>query len=313
MTLDQAAMSLLASSARVIGPGGGGTNVDGIDVADAVIAGPRVNWNAQRFGQASRVKVVARTGIGCDNVDLPAATAAGVCITNTPDAPTESTAEYTIGLLLCLARRLCVAERRFRAEGWIDATQLIGIELAGKTLVVIGLGRIGLRVAEIARCLRMEVVAFDRSADATEEQGRGIRLVPDLCAALAMGDFISLHLPLTPQTRGLIGPREIAHMKRGAMLINTARGAIVVEAALVAALKSGQLGVAAIDVWDPEPAMANNPLLGLENVVAMPHLASSTVEGRRRNQVGAVECALTVLRGERPASLVNREVWASRR
>ena len=315
MKLEPAAKAALEGVARVIGPGGeqGTDPANGLAVADAVIAGPIVNWDAAQFARARKARVVARTGIGYDNIDLDAATAAGVCITNTPDAPTESTAEFTIGLLLCLARRLCLADRRFRSEGWIQPSELMGIELAGKTLALIGLGRIGSRVAEIARALRMKVVALDPVADRETSRARGVELVATLAEALAAADFISLHVPLTIQTRGLIGAREFAQMKRGAMLINAARGPVVDPSALLAALSNGHLAGAALDVWDPEPASRDNPLLRLDNVVAMPHIASATSEGRGRNHSGAVECVRAVLQGIRPASLVNPAVWNSRR
>lgn len=323
MKLVDEARAVLEGAAEPIGPGAGADSgasrheaavtANGIEAAEAVIAGPRVLWDAARFECARRVKVVARTGIGFDNIDLAAATAAGVCVTNTPDAPTESTAEFTVGLMLCLARRLCVADRRFRTEGWLDASELLGVELAGKTLGLVGFGRIGSRVAEIALALRMKIIAHDPLADAAVARGRGVEIAGELSDMLAVADIVSLHIPLTPRTRGLIGAGEFARMKRGAMLINAARGPIVVEAALLDALKSGHLAGAAVDVWDPEPALPDNPLLRLDNVVAMPHIASATSEGRRRNHVGAVECALMVLRGARPPSLLNPEVWGMRR
>jgi len=316
MKLDPAAVAMLAEAGDLIGPGADGLAGDpqtGIDQADAVIAGPKVAWNRAAYERAPRVQVVARTGIGYDNVDVAAATAAGVCATNTPDAPTESTAEFTIAAMLALGRKLALADRRFRAEGWIPTPELVGVEFDGKTLGLVGLGRIGSRVAEIALALRMKVLAYDPHLSSDAMRAKGLTPAADLTALFSASDVVSLHLPLTPQTRGSIGEAAFAGMKKGALLINAARGPIIVEAALVAALKSGHLGGAAVDVWDPEPAEKGNPLLRLDNVLATPHIASSTVDGRRRLQVGAAECALAVLAGRVPPGLLNPGVWEKRR
>jgi D-3-phosphoglycerate dehydrogenase len=314
--LDPEAEALLAAAAEIIGPRKGPVGPDpqaGIEQADAAILGARVIWNTALFTRAARLQVVARTGIGYDNVLVPEATASGVCVLNTPEAPTESTAEFTITLMLGLARKLALADRRFRAEGWVEPTELIGVDLAEKTLGLVGLGRIGSRVAEIARALRMKVIAYDPVITAATARERGAELVPDLPALLAAADVVSLHVPLTASNRGLIGAKEMAQMKKGAFLINAARGPIVVESALVAALQSGHLGGAGIDVWEPEPLPPGNPLLRLDNVVAAPHIAAATVEGRRRSHLTAVAETLKVLRGERPVYLVNPEVWGRRR
>jgi D-3-phosphoglycerate dehydrogenase len=314
--LDPEAEAMLNSAAEIIGPRKGPVGTDplaGIEQADAAIVSAWVTWDTALFNRASRLKAISRTGIGYDNIVVPDATACGVCVLNTPEAPTESTAEFTIALMLCLARKLSLAERRFRTEGWVNATELIGVDLAEKTLGLAGLGRIGTRVAEVARALRMKVIAYDPAITAETARARGAERVPDLQTLLAASDVISLHLPLTPQNRGLIGARELAQMKRGAMLINAARGPILVEADLLAALKSGHLGGAALDVWEPEPARADNPLLKLDNVVAAPHIAAATVEGRRRSHLTAAADVLQLLRGQRPANLVNPEVWTARR
>jgi len=314
--LDPEAEAILARAAELIGPRRATDSTDaqaGIEWADGAIVGAWVTWNAALFSRASRLKVVTRTGIGYDNVSAAEATACGVCVLNTPDAPTESTAEFTIALMLCLARKLSLAERRFRAEGWVSALELVGFDLAGKTLGLAGLGRIGTRVAEIARALRMRVIGCDPIITAETAKARGAELVPDLPSLLSASDVVSLHLPLSPQNRGLIGTRELALMKRGAVLINAARGPIVDQSALLTALQSGQLAGAALDVWDPEPAQADNPFLKLDNVVASPHIAAATVEGRRRSHLAAAETTLMVLRDERPDNLVNPEVWERRR
>jgi D-3-phosphoglycerate dehydrogenase / 2-oxoglutarate reductase len=312
MELVPEARGLLAPVAALLGPGAAPLTPAAfadLPTADAAVVGSRAIWDQARFDQAGQLKVLARAGIGYDNVTVSAATDRGICVVNTPDAPTASTAEFTIALMLSLARKVCLADRRFRAEGWVPQTQLIGIELDGKTLGLVGIGRVGSRVAEVARALRMKVIAFDPGLTAETIRARGAQPAADLPALLAAADVVSLHLPLTAQTRGMMSAREIGLMKRGALLINAARGPILVERDLLTALQSGQLAGAALDVWDPEPALANNPLLKLENVVVAPHMASASADGRRRNQLGAIEGALSVLKGERPPGLVNPEVW----
>jgi D-3-phosphoglycerate dehydrogenase len=317
LELDAAVRALLSGAGEVFGPEGAGPAAPeafaGIGSADAAVVSSRASWDRARFALAGRLKVVARSGIGYDNVAVAEATACGVCVVNTPDAPTVSTAEFTVALMLALARKLCLADRRFRKEGWVAQTELVGIELDGKTLGLVGIGRIGTRVAKAARALGLRIVAFDPGLTAEAIRSRGAEPAADLTALLQAADVVSLHLPLTPQTRGLIGERELGLMKPGALLINAARGPIVVAGALLAALEGGRLAGAALDVWDREPTAADNPFLRLDNVVVAPHIASASAEGRRRNQQAAAEGALSVLRGERPAGLVNPEVWDLRR
>lgn len=306
-----------AAPVRLIGPGAPdaapGDPLRGIEEADAALSRARVAWNAGLFARAPRLKAVARSGIGVDNVALAEATAAGVCVINTPEAPTEATAEFTLALMLAAARRLCWADRRIRREGWFDSTEASGIELAGRTLGLVGFGRIGRRVAEIARALRMAVIACDPALDAETARRNGAELVPGLRELLPRADVVSLHLPLTEATRGLIGEREIGWMKPGAILINAARGPVLVESALAEALRSGRIAAAGLDVWNPEPCAAGNPLHGFDQVVAAPHIAGATEEARRGGNVGAARGVLEVLQGRRPASLVNPEVWDRRR
>jgi D-3-phosphoglycerate dehydrogenase len=311
------ALALLQPEAELFGPGFTGERpsdpYSGVEEAHGAMIGPNLAWDRAVFSRAGRLGIVSRTGIGYDNVVVPDATAAGVCVANAPDGPTESTAEFTITLMLAVARRLGAAERRFRAEGWITQTELMGIELAGKTLGVVGLGRIGSRVAEIGRALRMNIVGFDPFLSAEAAAARGVRMAPKLESLLAEADVVTLHLPLSPENRGLMNAQRLGQMKKGAILINAARGPIVVEADLLAALKSGQLFGAGLDVWNPEPTTKDNPLLKLENVVATPHLAAMTRDGRRGNHVGAAQNLVDFIRGGRPRWLVNPEVWDRRR
>lgn len=278
----------------------------GLDRTDVALVGAGFPGTATTFARARRLQAVVRFGIGHDNLDLAAATAAGIGVVNTPEAPTESTAEFTIALLLAVARRVALADRRMRTGCTGLGPELQGTDLAGKTLGLVGCGRIGQRVAEIARALRMTVQAFDPHVTAPPA---GVSLCPDLATLLATSDAVSLHVPLLPETRHLLNTRTLALMKPGALLINAARGAIVDEAALHAGLLDGRIGGAGLDVWDPEPPAASQPLLQLDNVVATPHIAAYTAEGRRRSHHAAVEQALMILRGERPPALLNPAVW----
>lgn len=313
VALEPEALARLTATGTVSRPADRPDRADplaGLDQADIALVGAGFPGTAATFARAPRLQAVIRFGIGYDNLDLAAATAAGTGVVNTPEAPTESTAEFTIALLLAVARRVALADRRMRTGRMEPGPELQGMDLAGRTLGLVGCGRIGQRVAEIARAFRMTVQAFDPHVAAPPP---GVTLCPDLPALLATSDVVSLHVPLAPATRHLLNARTLDLMKPGAILINAARGAIVDEAALLAALRTGRLGGAGLDVWDPEPPATTNPLLQLDVVVAAPHIAAYTVEGRRRRHGAAVEQALMVLRGERPPALLNPAVWPLRK
>lgn len=262
-----------------------------------------------------RLRVVARPGIGVDRIDLAAATERGILVVNTPDGPTESTAEHAIALLLSLAKRVTLGDRDLRrGQGWTDYGVIpIGLEVFGTTLGLVGLGRIGGRVAEIARVLGMRVLAFDPYAAPARAEALGVTLVSTLEEVLANADIVSLHCPAIPSTYQLINARTLALMRRGSYLINVARGAVIDEAALVDALRSGQLAGAGLDVFDPEPAAADNPLFTLPNTICTPHIASYTAASVLRMREMVCAQVAMALRGERPTELVNPEVWERRR
>jgi phosphoglycerate dehydrogenase-like enzyme len=285
-------------------------SLDGVDEAEAVIVGSRLVGDATFFRRAPRIRVLARCGIGFDRIDVNAATDAGVCAVNTPDAPTESTAEFTITLMLACARRLMTGAVPLAGGHWSQGPALIGSDLAGKCLGLVGCGRIGRRVAEIAHAFRMEICVLDPFAPSLPPNVVRVSALPEL---LARADFISLHVPSTADTRHLMGAAQFAHCKPGAILINTARGPLVDEAALHQALRSGLLAGAGLDVWDPEPPHADNPLLRLPNVVVTPHMAAFTHEGRRRSHLAATTQVLQVLQDVQPACLLNPAVWPRRR
>lgn len=265
------------------------------------------------LARAPDLRVVGRPGIGVDNVNLADCTAAGVLVVNTPDAPSQSTAEHTVGLLFAVARKLNQADQSLRTLGWAGRDPWLGIELQGKTLGVIGLGRIGGRVAQIMRAVGMRVVAYDPYVGAARFTALGVEEAPTLGDVLRQADILTIHCPMGVETRRMIDAAAIARMKPGALLINCGRGPIVDEAALVDALQSGRLAGAGLDVFDPEPTLPGNPLFDLPNVLVTPHIASYTDEGMRKMGVGIVEEVTTALRGERPRWPVNPEVWERRR
>lgn len=306
--LDATARRLLEPEARIVT--GSAENLAMLEEAEGVIVGSLLPANPAFFARAPKLEVIARVGMGFDNLDLVAATAAGVCAVNTPGAPTESTAEFTVGLLLAVARRIALADHQLRAVGWEGPAKLQGFDLAGKTLGLIGCGRIGRRVAELALAFHMRVIAFDPAAASIPAP---IERVPELEALLSAADVVSLHLPLNPGTRHLLNERTFARMKRGAIVLNTSRGPVVDEPALIAALTSGHLGGAGIDVWDPEPIRGDHPLLRLPNTVVTPHMAAYTTEGRGRSHGAAAAQVLDVWNGKRPNALLNPEVSPHRR
>ncbi len=233
-----------------------------------------------------RLKIIGRAGIGVDNIDVAAATQRGIVVMNTPYGNSITTAEHTIAMLFALARQIPAADRSTQAGAW-EKSRFMGGELAGKVLGVIGCGNIGSIVADRALGLRMKVIAFDPFLSAERAVDLGVERV-SLEALYARADFITVHTPLTEATQGLIDARAIARMKRGVRIINCARGGLVVEADLAAALDSGHVAGAGIDVFVDEPAL-RNPLFGRDNVVATPHLGAATAEAQENVAVQIAE------------------------
>ncbi len=278
--------------------------------ATALIVGSRFRGDASCFDRLPALRVVARVGIGHERIDLAAATARGICVVNTPDAPTESTAEFAVLLLLATARRLVAGRDAMRAGDWPQDAGLVGTDLAHKTLGLIGCGRIGRRVAEIAGALRLRVVAFDPHV---ADLPASVERADSLAALLPQADFLSLHAPASPGMRPLLGAAEFAACKPGVIVINTARGPLIDETALLAALESGPVAAAALDVWDSEPPARDHPLRTHPKVLPTPHMGAFTREGQGRSHRDAANQALQVLADERPAALVNPAVWDQRR
>ncbi len=309
------ALELLRQHVRLCGPtiSANVASPGDLATADGAIVGTRIFYDATVLARAPALKIIARTGIGYDNIDVPAATAAGVCVVNTPDAPTESTAEFAIGLMFAVARKIPVADRNSKIGIWKLDAEVMGFDLAEKSLGLVGFGRIARRVAEIARAIRMRVSALDPFVPSSVMTDAGVTPCADLPELLQRAEIVSLHAPLGPTTRHMIGAAQLALLAPGAVLINTARGPLIDEAAVLAALESGRLAGAGIDVWEREPAPSDHPLLRHPRVVATPHMAAFTNEGRRRSHVAAAQLVIAALRGEMPATLVDPAVWPRRR
>jgi len=252
---------------------------------------------------AENLKVIARAGIGLDNVDVEAATRRGVMVVNAPQSNIVSAAEHTIALMLAQARNITQANAALKAGRW-ERERYQGIELAGKTFGVVGLGRVGSMVAQRCAAFGMRVIAFDPYVPRERAKEMGVELMPTLEALLVQADFVSLHLPRTPDTEGLIGDRELALMKDGARLVNTSRGAIVDEAALAKAIEDGHLAGAALDVFAEEPT-TESPLFAFDQVVVTPHLGASTVEAQDKAGASIAEMVRLALMGEFVPHAVN--------
>jgi len=268
--------------------------------------------DAALLDRAPRLRVVANYAVGYDNVDVAAATARGVAVANTPDVLTEATADLAFALLLAAARRLGEGERLVRAGRWTgwEPGQLLGVDVWGRTLGIIGLGRIGEAVARRGRGFGMSVLySGRRPAPAAAELGAEHVSLDDL---LARADAISIHCPLTAETRHLIDAAALARMKPTAILVNTARGPIVDEAALADALAAGRIAGAGIDVFEREPEI-HPGLLASERAVLAPHLGSATTTARSRMAELCARAVRSVLADQRPDRLVNPEVWPVRR
>ncbi|MCA1815925.1 MAG: phosphoglycerate dehydrogenase [Acidobacteria bacterium] len=254
---------------------------------DGLVVRSETKVTAEVLDAGARLRAVGRAGVGVDNIDVAAATARGVIVMNAPDGNTMTTAEHTVALLLALARRVPQANASLRAGKW-ERKKFVGVELRGKTLGVVGLGRIGRVVASRALACEMKVVAFDPFVAPEQLANTEIEFAP-LDEVCERADFLTVHAPLTAETRGIIGAREIGLMKREARVINCARGGLVDERALFDALKEGRIAGAALDVFEQEPPAADHPLVALESVIATPHLGASTVEAQEGVAVTVAE------------------------
>ena len=281
---------------------------------DAIMARTPARVSAEVIAAAPRLRVVSTSGFGTDNIDIPAATAAGVLVVNNPGSAENSVAEHAVALILALAKKLTWSDGAVRSlKPWDFRGGFDAIELRGRTLGVVGFGRIGREVArKMHEGFGMKILAFDPMIDAASVAAWA-ETSPTLESLLGRSDVVSVHCALTPETRHLFNERTLGLMRPRAFLINTARGPVVDGRALAAALSAGTLGGAGIDVYESEPPAADNPLLAAQNAILTAHTAGLTVESARQLAISAATQVLAVLDGARPANLINPEAWDQRR
>ncbi|MFN2496630.1 MAG: phosphoglycerate dehydrogenase [Pseudonocardiaceae bacterium] len=275
---------------------------DALAGADALLVRSATRVDAEALAHGPRLKIVARAGVGLDNVDVPAATERGVMVVNAPTSNIVSAAEHAVALLLAVARRIPAADRSLRGGEW-KRSSFSGVELAGKTVGVVGLGKIGQLVAQRLAAFGTRLIAYDPYVSPSRAAQLGIELV-DLDELLSRSDAISVHLPKTPETLGLIGADQLAKTKPGVLIVNAARGGLVDEPALAEAIRDGQVGGAGIDVFATEPCTAS-PLFELPHVVVTPHLGASTAEAQDRAGTDVAHSVALALRGEFVPDAVN--------
>lgn len=274
--------------------------------ADAVIV-RLFTIHAEDLQRASRLKVIAKHGVGVDNIDCRAATARRIPVVYTPTVNTNAVAEHTLALMLALARQIGPASLALHEGRFDERNRFLGVELAGKVLGVIGLGRIGARVAQVtAAGLGMTVYAYDPFLSPANYSGPAI-IVVSLEALLHSVDFLTIHVPLTPETAHLINAQSLKRVKPGCRIINTSRGAVIDEAALVHALYEGTLAGAALDVFEEEPLTADHPLCHAPNTLLTPHIAGLTQGSLERMSLQAAQGILDVLHGRIPEHIINPE------
>jgi glyoxylate reductase len=278
--------------------------------AVGILCTVRTSIKESLFGAFPKLRVVSNFAVGYDNIDVPAATRAGVLVCNTPGVLDAAVADLTIGMVVALARKLIANDKFVRDGSWTKGAAPLATDLAGKTIGLLGMGRIGRMVAKRAKAFDMNVVYHNRRPDAEAEKA-GIASYVERDALFSQADFVSVHIPLGPETKNSIGAREFSLMKASAFFLNTARGAVVDEQALIAALKDGKIAGAGLDVMVKEPLDINSPLVSLPNVVLQPHIGSATVETRRAMMDLAVDNLLNAVSGTTPKAMVNEAVWTA--
>ncbi|WDL97847.1 phosphoglycerate dehydrogenase [Alicyclobacillus sp. ALC3] len=270
---------------------------------DALLVRSQTKVTAPVLAAANQLKVIGRAGVGVDNIDIPAATRRGVVVINAPDGNTISAAEHTFAMLIAMSRWIPAADRSIRAGKW-DRKSFVGVELRGKTLAVLGTGRIGAEVAKRAKVFGMTVLGFDPYLTEARAKELGITRV-SFDEAIAAADFITVHTPLTKETKHMLGTSAFAKMKDGVRIVNCARGGIIDEQALADALRAGKVASAAIDVFESEPLASDHPLREFDNVVLTPHLGASTVEAQENVAIDVAEQVGLLLEGKPFQNAVN--------
>lgn len=272
---------------------------------DAIIVRSRTKVTREVIGAADKLKIIARAGVGVDNVDVQAATEKGIMVVNAPESTSITVAEHAMGLIMSLARKISIADKSVKERKW-EKSRFMGIELNGKTLGIIGMGRIGTQVAIRAKAFGMEILVYDPYI--TEEAGAELGVtVADLDYVLRNSDIMTIHVPLTPETKHFIAKPEFEIMKENAFIVNCARGGIINEDDLYDALKSGRIGGAGLDVFEQEPP-EGSPLLELDNLVATPHIGASTKEAQRDAAIIVANEVKKVFMGEAPKNVLNMPV-----
>jgi D-3-phosphoglycerate dehydrogenase len=290
----------------VVKPGLSGDDLaNAIAEADAVLVRSATKITRASLARADRLKAIGRAGVGVDTIDVDAASERGIPVLTAPAGNTIAAAELTMALLLAVARKVPAADRSMKAGEW-DRKSFSGTELYGKTLGLVGAGRIGGQVAKRARAFGMTVVVYDPFLTPERAMELDVRLVT-LDEVITTADVLSVHVPLTDATANLIGAAQLAQMKKGALLLNVARGGVVNEGALLDALQSGHLGGAALDVYDQEPLRKDSPLRQLPNVVMTPHLGASTAEAQQNVAVEIAEAVRNCLSRGDLANAVNAD------
>ncbi len=280
--------------------------------SDAVLTLLTDGVDADLLRSGDRLKCICNVAVGFDNIDVPAATAAGIAVTNTPGVLTDTTADFAFALLMAIARRVVEGDRYARAgryTGW-GIQLLLGADITGATLGIVGMGRIGQGMAKRAAGFDMTILYSDEVRQPPERERELNARYVDLDELFAVSDFVSLHTPLTPETRHLVSWERLNTMKPTACIINTSRGPVINEPELARALREGRIAGAALDVFENEPAIYSD-LLDLENVILTPHIASASVATRTRMATMAAENCLALLAGERPPNILNPEVLES--
>ncbi len=284
--------------------------LDKVAALDGLLSMLTDKIDAELMARGPALKVISNYAVGVDNIDIPEATRRGIIIGHTPGVLTETTADLAFGLLMAAARRIVEGDRYVRAGQWRTWSPmvLLGRDIHGAALGLVGLGRIGTAMARRAAGFGMRVLYHSRTRRPEVENQLGLTWA-ELDTVLREADFLSLHTPLTPETRHLINARSLDLMKASAILINTARGGVVDQAALYAALKEGKIAGAALDVTDPEPLPLSDPLLTLPNCIIAPHIGSASIATRAKMAEMAAANLLAGLKGEMPPNPVNPEAW----
>lgn len=279
--------------------------INSIKDFDAIIVRSRTKVTRKVIEASSKLKIIARAGVGVDNVDVEAATEKGIMVVNAPESASVTVAELTIGLILSLIRKISVADKSVKGGEW-EKNKFMGMELAGKTLGIIGMGRIGTQVAIRCKAFAMNILVYDPYLSKIDASKMGVSIV-NLETLLRNADVITIHVPLTSETKHLISKDELNLMKENAFIVNCARGSIINEDDLYDALCEGKIGGTGLDVFENEPPK-NNLLLGLDNLVVTPHIGASTIEAQHDAALIVAKEIKRFFRGEIPKNVINMSV-----